>query len=81
MEKIPFEKFEALLIEWKNAVESSTNISALGIDTEEFLEPFYVVIEEFAKLVFEEKIDAVYDYVYDMSDLSIKELYNLVYEV
>lgn len=76
-----FEKFEALLTEWKNAVDSEHTLSDLGIETEEFLEHFYVVIETFAELCFDNKVDDIYDYIYDMNDVTIEELYNIVYEV
>lgn len=80
MKKLSFIEFEAVLTQWKEAVASEHNISEMGIETEEFLETFYTVIETFAKLCFEDNIDDIYDYVYDMSELTIKELYDLVYE-
>jgi hypothetical protein len=81
MEKLSFEKFAEIIKTWEYIIETEHELSEKGICLEEFTEEYYSLIEVFAKLIFKEKIDDIYDYIYDMSDLSIEELYNLIYEV
>jgi hypothetical protein len=73
-------EFEVLIQNWRNSIEMERNAFTAGIDLDEFIQPFYKTIETLVEKIFDDKIDDIYEFVYNDSELSTEEFYKKLYK-